>query len=118
MIPSLSSPDTPLRGAVHHIRLTKTGDKGTYPDHPIFEGYTVWGHCQELPEVGKVFQVVRYRRNDVEMLGVMTTSIVEVVGEKIEVSEYCGCLAFLTFETANSLYRLDFLPEDVEATLP
>lgn len=94
-----------------HIRLTKTGDKGTLPDHPIFEGYTVWGHCKKLPVVGERFQVLRYQRNDVECLGLMTTSPVVRAdnGRHIQMGLIGGRKEWMTFETANSSYRLDFL---------
>ena len=101
-------PSTPLRGLRHHVKLTKTGDKATIADHPIFEGYTIWGYCHKLPEVGQPLQVLRYRRNDVEVAGVMTTSVVESVDTRL----ICRTMDCMTFETANSTYRLDFLPDE------
>lgn len=96
--------------AVHHVRLTKTGDKGTIVDHPVFEGYTVLGHTVTgLPVVGERFRVLRYDRNGVEVLGVMSTSPVE----RTAWSPAHVQPMHLTFETANSTYRLDFLA-DVE----
>lgn len=65
-------------GSLHHIKLTKTADKGTLPDHPIFEGYTIWGYAG-MPKVGECYSVLRYRRNDVESSGIMTTTPVTSV---------------------------------------
>lgn len=90
----------------HHVKLTKTGDKGTIPNHRIFEGYSVWGYCQHLPEIGELFRVVRYRRNDVEVTGILTTT---PVISHTKVVPYSDERSFVTFETANSTYRLDFL---------
>lgn len=91
-----------------HVCLTKTADKGTIANHAIFEGYQVWGHCERLPVVGERFQVWRYRRNDVELMGLMTTTEVTTTAWQLVEDHPMRLL----FETANSSYRLDFLPDE------
>lgn len=96
---------------LYHVKLEKTADKGTIPNHQIFEGYTVWGYASHIPQVGKLFRVMRYRRNDVDMLGLMTTSPVVAVSDVHYVIPHV--LDCITFETANSIYRLTFSNENL-----
>ncbi len=100
-----------------HIRLVKTGDKGTVENHKIYEGYTVLGYTTTLPAVGKRFTVLRYNRNGVETPGIMETSEVISLGAfHADVDLAAGVIKSqsLVFETENSTYGIDFLPEITE----
>jgi hypothetical protein len=71
------------------------------PGFSIPIDYTVEGEAQDLPKVGKSFQMMRDTRNGVRMLGVFVTSPV------VEVTE-------TTFRTANSVYDYSLLTDPVE----
>lgn len=100
---------TSKENATHYIRLTKQLDKGTIDNHPIHEGYHVYGFIADLPKVGFPLRITRTRRNGINALGVMTTSTVTevLIPNYQELGDDC-----MVFSTANSTYRLDFLTKE------
>lgn len=104
----------PNESVVHYIRLTKQSDKGTIDNHPIHEGYQVYGIITDLPKVGFPLRITRTRRNGINALGVMTTSLVtEVFSPNYqELDDQDFDEEFVVFSTANSTYRLDFLTKE------
>jgi hypothetical protein len=71
-------------------------------DDTLSINYTIEGVTDSLPEVGKIFQCLRYRRNDVEVVGFFNTNIVKsVFGDA-----YDGTI---NFTTQNSTYKLRIL---------
>lgn len=103
---------TSKENALYYIRLTKQSDKGTIEGgHPIYTGYEIYGTIKAdgRPKVGSPLRITRTRRNGVNVLGVMTTSVVTevLVPNYQELGDDC-----VVFSTANSTYRLDFLTEE------
>lgn len=100
---------------MYHVTVTKIQDKGTIKEgeslsHPIFEGYTIRGLVQALPEVGQRWIVTRYERNGVQTPGIFTTTEVTDVyhNENTRV---------VLAETNNSAYRIEYTL-DTDAPIP
>lgn len=93
-----------------HVKVTKLESldgrpNGTLVDWnadttEITKGYWIVGHTVELPKVGERFNVDRYIRNGVEILGEFTTSPVQ------EVLEVDGKTRI---RTENSVYEIEVL---------
>lgn len=96
---------TPIR-----IQLTKITRLPDRPDgdlytldnwQPITEGYEIKGTYLVAPKVGERFNVERYERNGVKMLGDFSTSPVQLVEQQDEKT--------WLVTTENSVYRMEHL---------
>jgi hypothetical protein len=102
--------------ADYAITLTKVADKGTIPEHAIFQGYTIKGvTLNGLPEAGHPLIIARSERNGVKVNGVFQTSPVTATAHWSE-------RGVVHFETANSEYRLEYAldktPQDSVESAP
>ena len=89
-----------------HIKLTKLARRenrpnGECPLGEMIEGYTVWGHCSDLPKCGEIFNMSRYKRNEVLAFGLFNTSVIQEIHQSIRLPTL--------LVTENSLYELEVL---------
>lgn len=84
--------------------ITKTDDKGTIPEHPIFQGYQLEGWIwRDNLRVGMTLAALRVKKNGINRLGSFETSTVT------ELAEFPDHLYSLV-GTRNSYYRIDWKP--------
>jgi hypothetical protein len=93
-----------------HIKLTKLArlpdrPNGDSPIGEMTEGYTVWGHCIDMPKCGEVFNMTRYKRNDVLAYGLFNTSVIQEV--------HYGLNKPTLLVTENSVYELEVINVEV-----
>lgn len=90
-----------------HCRVKKIEQ---LPDRPvgvgsggeINTGYEVTGYLFDIPVIGKPLEMFRYKRNDIETIGLFKTSAIK----EIEKSDNG-----ITLKTQNSIYILTFIPD-------
>ncbi len=87
--------------------ITKTDDKGTIPNHPIFEGYQlegwVWRHRLK---VGSALEALRVKKNGSNRLGQFQTSVVLALVDR-------DTDGTTLVSTQNSHYLVQWKPEMV-----
>ena len=93
------------------VTVKKTLDRGTIKEgseqcHPIFIGYEIKGVVVVLPRVGERWVVTRHERNGIGVLGIFTTSPVQVVWHDENARE-------IIFETKNSTYFVKYALDTV-----
>lgn len=116
MSESPNQPDIALSakttGWLIHAELTKLNNlpegildpNGAATGGVIHEGYSVKGYYTEGPKIGQPFTIFRYERNGVEVAGVMKTSPVVSINALANI---------IQFNTQNSVYQLNLLPDTI-----